>query len=221
MTVRIHSLLMGTAAALLAAEPAALPEGAVVEDWPHFLGPHLNATTREGPLLEKWPATGPAIVWEAERGEGYSCPVIAGGRLFHFHRIDGKETLECREPATGKPLWTYSYAVTYQDRYGFGAGPRSSPVVDDGRVYIAGVTARLHCLSADKGELIWQRQNVQILGREHPSTKMRTHGRRPARQHQSPGAVLHAPIERELRCPAERAARGCERDRHSSCDWGE
>ena len=84
MTLGIFTLLIGTAPALLAAEPAALPEGAVVEDWPHFLGPHLNATTREGPLLEKWPATGPAIVWEAERGEGYSCPVITGGRLFHL-----------------------------------------------------------------------------------------------------------------------------------------
>ena len=52
MTLRIFMLLTGTAAALLAAEPAPLAEGAVVEEWPHFLGPHFNATTREGPLLD-------------------------------------------------------------------------------------------------------------------------------------------------------------------------
>lgn len=157
MTLRIFMLLLGNATALLAAEPTPLPADAVVEEWPHFLGPHFNATTREGPLLDKWPAGGPAIVWEAERGDGYSCPILAGGRLFHFHRVDGKETLDCREPETGKIVWSFSYAVKYQDRYGFSAGPRTSPVVDDSRVYIAGVTARLHCLSADKGEVIWQR----------------------------------------------------------------
>ncbi len=108
-------------------------------------------------MLEKWPATGPAVVWEAERGEGYACPVIAGGRLFHFHRVDGKETVECREPETGKIVWSYSYPVDYQDRYGFSGGPRSSPVVDGDRVYVAGVTALLHCLNAEKGEVIWKR----------------------------------------------------------------
>ena len=160
MIARILGLLSwwaGGALGLLAVEPGPLQEGAVVEDWPHFLGPYCNATTRETPLLKQWPAAGLTIVWEAERGEGYACPVMADGRLFNFHRVDGKETVECREPETGKVLWKYSYAVAYQDRYGFSAGPRSSAVVDEGRVYVAGVRAQVHCLSADKGELLWQR----------------------------------------------------------------
>lgn len=132
-------------------------EEPVVEEWPHFLGPHMNATTREGPLIEKWPESGLKIIWEQERGEGYACPVIADGRLYYFHRVDRKETVDCRNPATGKLIWSYSYPVEYQDRYGFSSGPRSSVVFDDGRVYVAGVTAQLHCLSADKGELIWAR----------------------------------------------------------------
>ncbi|WP_424315114.1 PQQ-binding-like beta-propeller repeat protein, partial [Haloferula sp.] len=132
-------------------------EEPVVEEWPHFLGPHMNATTRESPLLEKWPEDGLKVVWEVERGEGYAGPVIADGRLFYFHHEDRKETVECRKPETGELVWTYAYPVEYQDRYGFSSGPRSSAVVDDGRVYVAGVTAQLHCLSADKGELIWKR----------------------------------------------------------------
>jgi len=161
MTTRLLTLLIGWTGALLSAQPTPLPEGAVTENWPHFLGPHFNATTREGPLLEAWPATGLAIVWEAERGDGYSCPILADGRLFNFHRLGSNETVECREPETGRIVWSYSYAVEYQDRYGFSDGPRSSPVVDDGRVYVAGVTARLHCLTADKGELVWQRDLVK------------------------------------------------------------
>lgn len=136
-------------------------EERVVEEWPHFLGPHMNATTGESPLLEKWPADGLEVVWEMERGEGYACPVIADGRLFYFHRKDRRETVECRNPKTGKLIWTYAYPVEYQDRYGFSSGPRSSVVIDDGRIYVSGVTAELHCLSSDKGELIWKRDLVK------------------------------------------------------------
>jgi outer membrane protein assembly factor BamB len=145
-------------------EPGPLPEAAVVEEWPHFLGPHFNATTLESPLLEKWPAAGLTVVWEAERGEGYSCPVIAEGRLFNFHRVAGKETVDCHDPATGKTWWSFSYAAEYLDRYGFNAGPRSSAVVNEGRVYAIGVNARMHCLSADKGELLWQRDLKKEYG---------------------------------------------------------
>ena len=151
MLLRMWVLALVGTTVSVAAEP-------VVEEWPHFLGPHGNATTEEGPLLEKWPEEGLKIVWEQETGDGYSCPVVAGGRLFYFHRVDGKETLECRNPKTGELVWTYDYEVRYEDRYGFSPGPRSSAVVADGLVYVAGVTAQLHCVTADKGELVWKRE---------------------------------------------------------------
>ncbi|WP_338690406.1 PQQ-binding-like beta-propeller repeat protein [Haloferula helveola] len=140
-----------------AADPAPLADNATTEEWPHFLGPHFDATTREQPLLEKWPEAGLKVVWEAPRGEGYSCPVIADGRLFHFHQVDGGETLDCLDPATGEKEWSFSYPIEYRDRYGFSAGPRSSPVVADGRVFIAGVTAQLNCIDAKTGKRIWHR----------------------------------------------------------------
>ncbi len=44
--------------------PKPLAEGAVTEDWPHFLGARFNATSRETKLLKKWPEGGPGKVWE-------------------------------------------------------------------------------------------------------------------------------------------------------------
>jgi len=38
--------------------PKPLAEGAVTQDWPRFLGPLDEATTRESPLLEEWPEEG-------------------------------------------------------------------------------------------------------------------------------------------------------------------
>ncbi len=137
--------------------PSPLAVGASVEPWPHFLGPHQNASTRERPLLDTWPPEGPRRVWERGSGEGYACPVIAEDRLVYFHRVEGRETVECLEPATGRRYWRFDYAVEYQDRYGYSPGPRSSAVIAQGRVYAAGVTGQLHCLELASGKLLWRR----------------------------------------------------------------
>src|SRR5687768_11866583 len=139
------------------AAPKSLRADAAVEEWPHFLGPRHNATTNEAPLLQRWPEAGPKIVWEMQSGEGYACPTLAGGRLVYFHRVEGRETVDCLDPETGRRFWRFSYPVEYEDRYGFNAGPRASAVIDGGRVYAAGVTAMLHCLDLATGKMIWRR----------------------------------------------------------------
>ncbi|MBL9203306.1 MAG: PQQ-like beta-propeller repeat protein, partial [Opitutaceae bacterium] len=139
------------------AAPRALAAGATVEDWPHFLGPRLDATTHETKLIDRWPAGGPKLVWEMARGEGYACPTIAEGRLVYFHRVGERETVDCLDPETGKRFWRFDYPVAYEDRYGFSPGPRASAVIQGGRVFVAGVTALLHCLDLKAGAVVWKR----------------------------------------------------------------
>ncbi len=145
-----------------AAKP--LAKGAVVADWPRFLGPTDDATTSEKPLQVKWPAGGPAPVWEARKGEGYSSPGIVGDRLVLFHRLDGDEMAECLHPETGKRFWSYKYPVDYRDRFGYSNGPRTSPVIEGGRVYLHGVTAWMTCLDLKTGKLIWKRDLAEDFG---------------------------------------------------------
>ena len=52
------------------APPKALASGAATENWPHFLGPHFDATTQETKLLRQWPKDGPVKVWEMATGDG-------------------------------------------------------------------------------------------------------------------------------------------------------
>ena len=137
--------------------PTALSKAAVVEDWPRFNGLSDNAKSLESPLLQKWPAEGPSLVWSLEKGDGYASPAIMGDILVLFHRINGQEVAEGRNAISGAPLWEYSYPVDYQDRYGYSAGPRASPVIFQDRVYLHGVTAWLTCLNLKTGELIWTR----------------------------------------------------------------
>ena len=103
-------------------KPNPLPDGAVTEDWPRFLGPHHNGMSKESKLLKTWPEKGPKVVWELERGETYAAPTIVDGRLFSFDLADGNERLECRDPETGELKWEFKYPVQYRDRYGFANG---------------------------------------------------------------------------------------------------
>lgn len=81
---------------------------------------------------------------------------VADGRFFHFGRIDGKAKLLCLNAATGRQEWEYSYASNYQDMYGYDSGPRASPLVHEGKVYIYGVEGMLHCLETSTGNLVWK-----------------------------------------------------------------
>jgi outer membrane protein assembly factor BamB len=139
------------------AAPRPLAEGAVTADWPHLLGPAFDASTAEAPLLADWPAGGPAKVWEVEMGEGYAAPAVAGGRVYLFHALDGRETLECLDAGTGRRHWLVDYPVEYRDRYGFSNGPRGSPVVGDGVVVTLGVTSVLQAVDAGTGALLWRK----------------------------------------------------------------
>ena len=138
------------ASASLAAEKSA---GA---DWPHILGPAHNCTTTESGLLRKFPAEGLRVVWEMPLGSGMGGPAISGGRIVIFHRLGEMETVECRDAATGKPRWKFDCEAPYQPRYGGGRGPRTSPVIADGRVFVFGVSGRMHCLDFASGKVIWE-----------------------------------------------------------------
>ncbi len=133
-----------------------LAEGAVVTDWPRFLGPENDASSPEEPLLKDWPPGGPKKVWEVAMGEGYTSPAIVGTRCVIFHAMDSRETIECLDRETGRRFWIFDYPIEYRDRYGFGEGPRASPVISDGVVVTLGVTSKVHALELETGKMLWE-----------------------------------------------------------------
>lgn len=137
-------------------KPNPLPAGAMTSDWPTLLGPSYNAVSAERPLAKSWPAGGPPLVWELEAGAGYAAPAVVSNRLVYFHRIGDEQTVDCLHPDTGRPHWRFSYPSRYKDRYGFNNGPRSSPVIDEGRVFVIGPEGKLHCLDLATGRILWQ-----------------------------------------------------------------
>ncbi|MHA3770981.1 outer membrane protein assembly factor BamB family protein [Verrucomicrobiota bacterium sgz303538] len=143
--------------AVLQQAAKSLAPGTVTSDWPRFLGPANNASSPETNLLRDWPKEGPRKVWEIEKGKGWSCPAISGDRLVLLHRVGEREVIDCLRAENGEKLWSVDYAAPYQDRYGASDGPRTSPVIADGRVFTYGVTGLLHCLDLATGKILWKR----------------------------------------------------------------
>ena len=142
--------LIGTAllAAVLAASLAA-------QDWPHFLGPARDGHYVGPPLVRAWPTGLPAELWRRTVGAGFAGPVVAGGRVLLFHRVDDREVVEALDGVSGEAIWRYDYPTTYRDDFGFDEGPRSAPVIAGGRVYTFGAQGQLHAIDLETGAGLW------------------------------------------------------------------
>ena len=124
-------------------------------DWPQFLGPSRTGVYVGAPLNEKWPATGPRVIWRKQIGQGLSGPVVAGTRLILFHRIDDREVVESFDALTGVAQWRHAYPTTYRDDFGFDEGPRAVPVVAGGIVFTYGAEGKLHAVDLATGKPLW------------------------------------------------------------------
>lgn len=133
-------------------------------DWPTFLGPNRDSKSMEQGLRVPWPKDGPRVVWQRPLGSSYGIGSVAAGRYFQFDGAAGKEVLDCLHAETGERLWTFSYPIRYQDALGYENGPRCSPVIDQQRVYIYGVTGMLHCLDVVSGKVLWKVNVNQKFG---------------------------------------------------------
>ncbi len=124
-------------------------------DWPQFLGPTRNATYAGTDLAETWPKEGPAVLWQKKAGSGWAGPVASGGKVIFFHRLGDQEVVECLDAKTGKEVWQHPFPTRYTDRFNFDNGPRATPCIAEGRVFVFGANGNLHALDFATGKPLW------------------------------------------------------------------
>jgi outer membrane protein assembly factor BamB len=158
MTFAFSSTLVATLAAATLAQAA---------DWPQYRGPNLDGSTSEK-ISTKWPAGGPKAVWKAPTTDGFSSFTVSGGQAFTLvlRDIEGtpQEVCIALDANTGKELWKAplgtlklgdgGQAGTKEN--GGGDGPRSTPTVSDGKVYVMSAKLVLSCFDAKTGKSVWQ-----------------------------------------------------------------
>jgi outer membrane protein assembly factor BamB len=125
-------------------------------DWPQWLGPKRDGSTRE--KVAPWKNEGPPrVLWREAVGQGYSSPVVAGGRVFLHTGVKDKEEekVVALDAITGKQLWKDSYARPAFKSV-LGKGPRATPTVAGKRLYTIGINGLLSCYEVEKGKRLWQ-----------------------------------------------------------------
>ena len=140
------------------------------DDWPQWMGPQRDNVWRETGLLETLPKDKPDFVWRVPVAGGYAGPAVAGGKVFvtdyvtaddvkidNFDRkaSSGVERILCLDEKTGKELWKHEYPAKYTISYP--AGPRTTPIVHNGKVYAQGAEGMLVCLPVDGGKPLWSK----------------------------------------------------------------
>ena len=133
-------------------------------DWPQYLGPTRNAHYAGPALAETWPKDGPALAWQKKLGTGWAGPVVARGQVIIFHRVADEERVECLEAQTGKERWQQAFPTRYTDRFGFDNGPRATPCIADGRVFVFGANGNLHALDFATGKPLWSVDTQKDFG---------------------------------------------------------
>ena len=91
--------------------------------------------------------------WKISIGGGFSSPVVAGGKLVYLDENGNQEVAHLIEAKTGKGIWNVPFADRYEDEWG--AGPRSTPLIDGERVYVQSCKGEFRCLSLADGKVIW------------------------------------------------------------------
>ncbi|MBI2195250.1 MAG: PQQ-like beta-propeller repeat protein [Planctomycetes bacterium] len=122
-------------------------------DSTQFRGPKRDGRYDDTGLLKRWPPGGPKLLWFFEGlGGGYSTVSEAGG-IVYATGMSGQEGFLYALSTEGKLLWRKTYG---QEANGGGyPGARSTPTIDEGRVYVISGHGRLSCFDAKTGAGVW------------------------------------------------------------------
>jgi outer membrane protein assembly factor BamB len=140
----------------LAAACVAAPRA---QDWNQWRGPSRSGVTAAFQAPATWPDK-PRKVWEATVGTGHSSPVVSGTRAFVFTRVGEDEVVTAVDLQTGRQIWQQRYRATYQlnpAAESHGKGPKSTPVVDGGRLFTLGISGTLSAFDAATGKPLWRK----------------------------------------------------------------
>ena len=138
-------------------------------DWPSYRGPTSDGISAESGLATQFPAGGPKALWKVPTAKGFSSFTVSGGKAFTIvtREVQGapQETVIALNADTGKELYSFPIGIAKYDGGGDsgaasnkgGDGARSTPTIDNGKVYAISANLAVVCHDAATGKRIWAR----------------------------------------------------------------
>ncbi|MBQ65163.1 MAG: serine/threonine protein kinase [Euryarchaeota archaeon] len=127
--------------------------------WPGLLGPQRDGWVEHFKIPARWPKQ-LKKEWSVEVGAGYGTPLVEGQRVYQHARQGEEEVIWCVDLATGKQIWRKSYKNPFKIGGGgerHGKGPKSCPVMADGRLFTLSITGIIHAWDVESGSLLWRK----------------------------------------------------------------
>ena len=127
-------------------------------DWTKWRGPHGDGISRE----TAWQSDSITNkLWNIQIGPGHSSMVILGQRLYTMGQIQvisgvdtsHEDVVFCIDTETSREIWRYTYPCPTRNF----PGPRTTPLLEHGRLYTLSWTGKLFCFNAQNGKTLWQR----------------------------------------------------------------
>ncbi len=157
MRNRVRKKFLITAAALAVTTTLL----AQVAEW---RGPGRTGVYNETNLLKHWPATGPAMLWEATgMGTGYSS-VTPTAQAVYITGRKGDADILTSYSHDGKKNWELEYGKAWDRTY---PESRCIPTFVDGFLYLVSGKGDIVCVS-EKGEKVWSVNHFEKYGARAP-----------------------------------------------------
>ena len=138
--------------------------------WPGWLGPGRDGWVDVFKAPSRWPEK-LQRGWRVKVGTGYGSPLVAAGRVYQHARQGEAEVVWGFDLETGKVKWKKSYSAPFKIGGGgerHGKGPKSCPVLADGRLFTMSISGVLTAWDAASGKELWRRDYRKRFKKSHP-----------------------------------------------------
>ncbi len=115
-------------------------------------GPERSGKFADTGLLKQWPDGGPELLLKVEGiGKGYSSIIATEKYIFATGMKDSSDYLSCITP-DGKIKWQVPYGHSWVKSF---PDTRSTPTIEDNRIYTISGIGELGCFNLEDGSNIW------------------------------------------------------------------
>jgi outer membrane protein assembly factor BamB len=133
------------------------------DDFPGFLGPERSQALPNAHLADDWASRPPELIWKQPIGAGWSGFAIVNGVAVTMEQRGEIELVTAYDLMTGRLLWSHGEPGRFDHPMG-GPGPRSTPLIAEGRVYALTAHGLLLCLEGSDGSVVWRRDLLGDYG---------------------------------------------------------
>jgi len=127
-------------------------------------GPQRDGKYPDTGLLKEWPSGGPSLILKKEGlGKGNSTPVMYKGMIYISGKRDSLDVVT-KLDLQGNIIWETVYGLSWNQSF---PESRSTPTIENDRIYLLGGQGTVACIDTNSGEIIWKVNTHKIYKGEY------------------------------------------------------